>query len=345
MKNWFSRVLVLMIAGLVLSGCVASQAETKINADGTGTNTFKIGFASEFSSFFAGAAGDEDPFKQPKDDVANYPKEWEATVNDQWKEKLGEKEFSGIQIDMKFKDLAMLNAQLTEFTKNSESADNPTGGALANLKVEEVNNEFVVSGTANATDLAAEAEADPSMAGMGEELKKAVIVWKVTMPGEVKSFEPADIGTKDGNTVTWKIPVDKTATYQLKAVSAKSGGGLGGGSSLPLILGIIGALALLGGLAFFFMNRNKKPAVAAPTNYGTPPAGNYGQPYDPNAGYNQPQGGYQQPYDPNAGYNQPQGGYQQPYDPNAGYNQPQAGSGQVNPYDQPQNPNDPNRRG
>ncbi len=334
MKRWLNRALAATLALVMLSGCIASQTETKINADGSGTNTVKFGIESQYMGMLSGMAGsgDEDLFKDAKDEAAAFPAEWQAKTSD-WKEKIDGREFQGVQIDMQFKDLATLNAQLEQIASQS-SSDNPAGGSLAGLKVEEINNEFVVSGTANATDLAAEGDAAGLGGGM-EALQSAVIMWRVTMPGAVKEALPAEITTKDGNTVTWKIPANKTATYDLRIVSAKTGGSSGG--SLPLILGVLGGLILLGGLAFFFMNRRKAtPAVAAP----------YGQPggYDPNAGYQQPgqPGGYQQPgtYDQPGGYQQPgqPGGYQQPgtYDQPGGYQQP----GQPGTSD----PNDPNRR-
>ncbi len=310
MKHWLHRAVAATLALVLLSGCIASQTETKINADGSGTNTIKFGIEAQYIGMLSGLGGDsgsEDPFQSAKDDAAEFPAEWEAKTSD-WKEKLDGRDFQGVQIDMKFTNLAMLNDQLAKIAEQT-SSDNPAGGSLTGLKVEEINNEFVVTGTANATDLAAEGDA-AAMGGM-EELAKAVIVWRVTMPGAVKEALPAEITTKDGNTVTWKIPADKTATYDLRIVAGKTGGSSGG--SLPLILGLVGGLILLGGLGFFFMNRRKAAPAAAPA-YGQPGA------YDPNAGYGQP-GGYQQPGQP--------GGYQQPGQP-----------GQPGTYD----PNDPNRR-
>jgi hypothetical protein len=351
MKRWLNRAIVAILASVMLTGCIASQTETKINADGSGTNTVKFGIEAQYIGMLSGLGGSEtdDPFKAAKDEAAGFPAEWEAKTSD-WKEKIDNRDFQGVQIDMKFKDLAMLNAQLEQIASQS-SSDNPAGGSLTGLKVEEINNEFVVTGTANATDLAASGDTAGLGGGM-EELRKAVIVWRVTMPGAVKEALPAEITTKDGNTVTWKIPADKTASYDLRIVAGKTGGSSGGGS-LPLILGLVGGLILLGGLAFFFMNRRKAaPAVAAP----------YGQPggYDPNASYGQP-GGYQQPGQP-GGYQQPgqPGGYPQPgtYDPNPNYGQQpgQPGGyqqpGQPGGYQQPgqpgqpgtYDPNDPNRR-
>lgn len=323
MKHWYSRILGVMLLGIMLSGCFASQTESKINSDGTGTTVFKMGFDSQYAPLLKSAGNGEDPFAEPKKDAATYPAEWETKVED-WKEKIGDVQYEGIIMTMKFSNLAMMNEQLAKITTDSGSGTSggpSSSGMLTNMKAEEVNGEFVVTGNANAVDLGKEAEADPSMASYAPELRKALVVWQVTMPGTIKSFEPDTIATKSGNTVTWKIPADKVESYNLKIVSAKSGGGGVGGMSLPLILGIVGGLVVLGGLAYFFMSR-KKAAPVATTNYGQ---------YDPNAGYNQQQGGYQQP----------QGGYQQPYDPNAGYGQQQPY--QQNPYDQ-QNPNDPNRR-
>lgn len=293
MKQWMSRMLLGVLA-IALSGCVASQVETTISGDGSGTNTFKVGMDAETMAMMASMGGTEgeDPFKETKDDVSGYPAEWAATTSD-WKEKLGETEFQGVQINMKFANLATLNEQLSQFLTDSGSSDSPTGQALSNLKVTDDGETFTVSGNAMATDLAAAAESEGAgMPGMGDSLKKAVIVWQVTLPGEVSSVEPAEIATVNGSTVTWKIPVDKTAQYTLKAVSTKSGGGAGG-SNLPLILGGVGLLVVLAGVGFFVMSRRKAAPVAAGyQQYG-------GQTYDPNAQQNQQQGYYDPNNDPN----------------------------------------------
>ncbi|MCA0351936.1 MAG: hypothetical protein LCH85_08045 [Chloroflexi bacterium] len=293
MKQWMSRMLLGVLA-IALSGCVASQVETTISGDGSGTNTFKVGMDAETMAMMSSMGGTEgeDPFKKTKDDVSGYPAEWSATTSD-WKEKLGETEFQGVQVNMKFANLATLNEQLNQFLTDSGSSDSPTGQALSNLKVTDDGETFTVSGNAVATDLAAAAESESSgMPGMGDSLKKAVIVWQVTLPGEVSSVEPAEIATVNGSTVTWKIPVDKTATYTLKAVSTKSGGGAGG-SNLPLILGGVGLLVVLAGVGFFVMSRRKAAPVAAGyQQYG-------GQTYDPNAQQNQQQGYYDPNNDPN----------------------------------------------
>ncbi len=288
MKQWMSRILLGVLA-LSLSGCVASQAETKITSDGSGTNTFKVGFEEESLAMLQSMGGEEmqDPFKDVKDSTAEYPAEWGATTSD-WQETINGQAFKGVKIDMKFANLATLNEQLSKFLSDSGGETNPTGQALSNLKVTDDGKTFIVTGDAVATDLAAAAaEGGSETAGMPgmEKLNQAVIVWQVTLPGEVTESGPADITTVNGNTVTWKIPADKAATYSLKAVSSKSGGG---SSSLPLILGGIGLLVVLAGVAFFVLNRRKAAPVAAGyQQYG-------GQTYDPNAQQN-----YSDPNDPN----------------------------------------------
>ena len=329
MKRWWTRMVVVGMMLFMLTGCIASQTETTINADGTGTNTLKIGMEASAMAMMAsmGDTGGGNPFESVKDDTADLPAEWEVVTSD-WKEKLGDQNFEGVQVAMKFKNVATLNEQLVELGNQSGSGDNPAGGILANLKVEETADGFIVTGTGNSTNLA-ESGATSGMGDSADALKNAVLVWKVTMPGEITEYEPKEIATVAGNTITWRFPADRTATFDLRAVSTKSGGG-----SLPLILGIVGGLLVLGGLAFFLMNR-RKTAVAVP-------AAPYAQPgaYNPNAQYGQ-QGGYgQQPgsYDPNAQYGQQPGSY----DANAQYGQqPGGGSGQ-----QPgsTDPNDPTRR-
>jgi hypothetical protein len=149
-KQWWTRIVALTAALFVLSGCIASKTETKINADGSGTNSMKVGIEASALSFLKGAGGSdtEDPFQSAKDGVSELPAEWEAKTSD-WKEKLNGQDFEGVQIDMKFKNIAMLNDQLSQMTSaNSSDSNNPAGGTLQALKVEETADGFVATGTA-----------------------------------------------------------------------------------------------------------------------------------------------------------------------------------------------------
>ncbi|WP_110516195.1 LppM family (lipo)protein [Herpetosiphon llansteffanensis] len=287
MKQWMSRILLGVLA-ISLSGCIASQTETKITSDGSGTNTFKVGLGEKALGMFTSLGGSEaeEPFANVKEDIAAYPAEWGATSTD-WQETINGTVYKGVKVDMKFANLAMLNEQLGKFMTDSGGDDSPTGQALSNMQVTNDGDTFTVTGNATATDLAATlkdqggAEME-SLAGQVEDPKTAVIVWQVTLPGDITESSPAEITKVNGDTVTWTIPVDKTATYSLKAVAEK------GSSSLPLILGGIGLLVVLAGVAFFVMSRRKAAPVAAGyQQYG-------GQTYDPNAQQN-----YSDPNDPN----------------------------------------------
>ncbi len=60
MKRWLNRALAATLALVMLSGCIASQTETKINADGSGTNTVKFGIESQYMGMLSGMGGSGD---------------------------------------------------------------------------------------------------------------------------------------------------------------------------------------------------------------------------------------------------------------------------------------------
>ena len=133
---------------------------------------------------------------------------------------------------------------------------------------------------------------------------------RVTFPGEVT--EVSGNGTKEGNTAVWKAANKETS--ELRAVGADKGGS----AVLWIVLGVVGALVVVGVIVtVVVVSRKKKQQPGAPV-YAQPGQGGYPQPGQP--GYPQPgQGGYAQPGQP--GYPQPgQGGYPQ----SGGYPQPPA---------------------
>ena len=134
------------------------------------------------------------------------------------------------------------------------------------------------------------------------------VTQSITFPGKVTE---ADGGKVDGNKVTFT---------DIKSHTVKGGDG-----SIPMWVWIIvgvGALALIGGLAAFFVIRSKKNKTQAP--YGTPTQG-----YDPNQAF-PAQPGQQ------AGYGTPQAqpGYGAPGQ-QTGYGTPQAQPGQQSGYGAP----------
>ena len=127
------------------------------------------------------------------------------------------------------------------------------------------------------------------------------VTQSITFPGKVTE---ADGGKVDG--------------YYVTCTDFKSHSVKGGDGAIPMwgwIIGGVGALALIGGLAAFLVIRSKKNKPQAP--YGTPVQG-----YDPNQAF-PAQPGQQ------AGYGAPQAqpGYGAP-DPHAGHGAPHAQPGQ-----------------
>ena len=124
--------------------------------------------------------------------------------------------------------------------------------------------------------------------------------FSVTFPGKVTEQDGS--GKVQGRTITWTSGSDTNDDLWAKAKDK-------GFPVLPVLLGVA-ALAGLGALAWFLMNRKK------PQQFGQPQGQQpYGQPQgdgQPQQGYGQPPQGYGQPPQ---GYGQPQQGYGQQQQP------------------------------
>ena len=317
MRQFVVRLALMSAALLFFTGCIAQQAETTINADGSGTNVIRVGFSQQAMAMISGMdeGNSEDPFADLRGQEDSLPAEWNAQLND-WEDET----FTGIEIAMEFADLPMLQAQLDQMFGGSDpnSPGNITGGSLyQNIRVEEINDEIVITAVADTSGMGLEEQGmDASM------FADASLFWEVTMPGTIQEYTAQEIAIQEGNTVRWTFPLDQPDTYDLRVVGAKSGG-IGGASPLVLVLGGAGALLLVAGLVMFFMNRSTaRPATATTYNSGPGATGTYaGNDYnqatndDNQAGY-APSGNTYDPasYAPPPAETHDRGDYQQPTD-------------------------------
>ncbi|MFD2840314.1 LppM family (lipo)protein [Populibacterium corticicola] len=124
----------------------------------------------------------------------------------------------------------------TKWTFDSQPIDANVGGG-EDLTITRDGDDYVVTGKFDMGDEGS-MESDPMAEAM---LQGFDVALKITFPGEVKESN----GEITGQTVTWTPKPGENLTLSARGSAVASGGIGGGGLSLPLILGIVGAVLVL----------------------------------------------------------------------------------------------------
>ncbi len=257
------RIILFLTLSVLLTGCITQQTETIVRADGSGTQVFRIGISQQFLDLAGmGGQGSVDPADALSDigaGTADLPAEWEA-VDSPWES--SDRQYQGAQISMQFSDLAMLEEQLLESALGS-------GSSLVvfdDVSVREEDGTYVIRATvASATgteELGLGSEfADLQGGVFGNTLPTAS--WRIEMPGEITEWSEQELGTQEGNVVTYSFPFPLERPYEI-VVRAKVKPGIS--TTVVLIVGGLLAIGLATILAGVVLNRrNRRDAQPIPS--------------------------------------------------------------------------------
>lgn len=130
------------------------------------------------------------------------------------------------------------------------------------LQIVREGDEFVVSGVMDFSDTGTE-----DMGDLGGAMDIRIAI---TFPGAVSAHD----GTLDGTTVVWEPVVGERTEINARGSAVAGGGGLGGLAILPVALGALLLLAVIGVVVLLVL-RNRRtvaPGATAPLGYADPSA-------------------------------------------------------------------------
>lgn len=235
--------LVVLLALLAAACRIESNIGAEINADGTGAISAEIGYDEEAAGFIEQFAEGEDPFAD--NPLANFPNV-----------QISEEDRGGMHY-------RIYSAEVD----NVESAIQQAMTAGQNGFIEQFDltigpNRVEVNGRGSAGAATEGAEGFLPADQLAESL---AINLRLTLPGKILEHN-AD--SKDGNTLTWSVPITGAA-LEIRAVSDPSqreGGGF------PMWVIIVIAAVVVAGIAAIALLGRKRGRAAIPPPPPPPPA-------------------------------------------------------------------------
>lgn len=244
---------------LALSACkVRIEIGTTIEADGSGTVSFAVGFDEEFRQAIETFSQlDEESSGDFFEDIeGDAPEGWDT-------ERFSDGDIEGVRISRDFSDLDDLRAAFRETQSFSEGGDELGAGSPTPDLGEEISIER--EGDILTIELAAP-ETTPTTTGGDEffgdenpfeDLEFEVVV-RFTLPGEIQDHNADET---DGNTLIWRFDQESEST-PIRATSDTSKSA-GGDSDFPIALVVAIAVLVAGGVALFLWNRNRQQPAPA----------------------------------------------------------------------------------
>ena len=227
--------LVALLALLTAACRIESNIGAQINADGSGVISAEIGYDEEAAGFIAQFSEGEDPFAD--NPLAGYPNA-----------ETREEDRGGMHYRIYTADVDDIEAAISE-QMAAEGSGFIEGFTLT---IEPSRVEVTGRGGAGA---ALEGAEDYLPA---DQLAESVSInLRLTLPGKILEHN-AD--AKDGNTLTWAIPL--TGTLDIHAVSDPTQSDGGGG--FPMWAIIVIAAVVVAGIATLALLGRKRPGAAVP---------------------------------------------------------------------------------
>lgn len=255
---------------LALSACkVRIEVDTTIEADGSGTISFAVGFDDEFRQAI-------ETFSQlDEESSGDFFEDIEGDAPEGWStERFSDGDIEGVRISRDFSDLDDLREAFRETQSFGEGGDElGAEGATPGLG-DEVSIER--EGDILTIEMAAP-ETTPTTTGGDEffgdenpfeDLEFEAVV-RFTLPGQIQDHNADET---DGNTLIWRFDQESEPT-PIRATSDTSQSA--GGSDFPIALVVAIAVLVAGGAGLFFWNQNRQKAAPAggpsPDDAGGPP--------------------------------------------------------------------------
>lgn len=273
------RLVPLLVILLASSACkIRVELDTTIEADGSGTVAFAIGFDEEFrrtielfsqiGDEIGDAFGDEgggasdDFFEDIEDDT---PEGWSS-------ERFRDGEIEGVRISRDFSDLDDLRGAFEEARVFSDADDELGTDAPAPALSDEVSIER--EGDVITIEMAAPETGTPTTIAGGdffrgqdprEEFEFELVV-RFTLPGAIQDHNADEV---DGNTLVWRFDQDSEPTPIRATADASASGD---GSDFPIALAVALVVLVAGGAGLFFWNRNRRTGAVEDVSPPPPPA-------------------------------------------------------------------------
>ncbi len=206
MKGKLSLIAV-MVATLLLAGCLTVKVDTDIRPDGSGVKSLIMAVDDdvlEMASTAEPGATPENPFADLREEVADVPG---VTVEEYHDAERGR---TGLKMSVEFRDVDELPAISAE--KPFDGLDSITierDGSVYTLRAavntDELNNELAA---AAGEGQESGATPSPDELKMQEQIMEAMDVeftYSVKVPGKLIAYGPVDNAIVEGNRVTWQL--------------------------------------------------------------------------------------------------------------------------------------------
>jgi len=221
---------ILLAAGLAVLATACRfemNLGVDINADGSGTITYEAGLDEEAVRLVPAGALENPAAGSP---LALIP----GT-------QLGEEDRGGLHYYIVTVDVDDIATALDDIVEQADDA------IVEDFSLTVTDDRVTFAATASAAAAFAEM-ADMTLPGQLEQVAAANFV--LTLPGEIIEH---DADSRDGNTLTWSLPVTGGDTVEINAASNPAGSS--GGGFPAWVIGLAAAVVLAGAAGFFLLSR------------------------------------------------------------------------------------------
>jgi hypothetical protein len=199
-------LMTMLVATLLLAGCITIDIANDIHPDGSGLKTFIIGMDKETLETLTETDGTPEPGEgDPFADTCEQAKDIPGATCEPYEDE----EISGVKLTAPFADLDELVALSDYEAFGADEISYEQDGSIFTLhftvQTSEVGEELASeSGGMEETESDEEAE---EMARQILELMNIKFYYRAMVPGTILDYQPEDNATVEGNQITWEIDI------------------------------------------------------------------------------------------------------------------------------------------